>query len=349
MTQTKTEPKAKPKQGREPKYAKPHMIIPASDLAWALQQQPSVLKLWNQCWLADPYGSRWVQISTNLSDSAFRAARKVLSDAGLFVFKRETSINDARETVCWMGRNLHGARVKEFWQQEDATQKATAATNKATAATNEAIAATNEAIAATQKAGISPQTTQNQGLPEASVTSQEHLSNSSKEVLRCDENISRAWGASEFSGGEKQPSVRSEVKSSTQPNGQNPNLVGEDKCSAAAESDQKTEIKPGSLAAQILSRMQKWQLDWDSISPEQKHLRIVKRVVEEVFSHRRFPGSDRLERELTAILESLELPLVRLFRHSFLYLQKQRPGAPVIDLINQALSGTGKQIQGADL
>ena len=151
-----------------------------------------------------------------------------------------------------------------------------------------------------------------------------------------------------FRGGEKQPSVRSEVKSSTQPNGQNPNLVGEDKCSAA-ESDQKTEIKPGSLAAQILSRMQKWQLDWDSISPSEKHLRIVKRVVEEVFSHRRFPGSVRLERELTAILESLELPLVRLFRHSFLYLQKQRPGAPVIDLINQALSGTGKQIQGADL
>ncbi len=311
------------------------MIIPAEDLAWALQQKPSVLKLWNSCWLADPYGSRMMQLNHSLSKAQFYRCKKLLEEKGLFMFEVKKSRINRRETVCWQVQNLHGSRVSSFWRDLESHHGD--------------LESHHGDLESHHGDSIAPQTTQNQVLPEASVTSQEHLSNSSKEVLRCDENISRAWGASEFSGGEKQPSDLSEAKSPTQSSGQNPNLVGEDKCSAAAESDQKTEIKPGSLAAQILSRMQKWQLDWDSISPEQKHLRIVKRVVEEVFSHRRFKGSERLERELTAILESLELPLVRLFRHSFLYLQKQRPGAPVIDLINQALSGTGKQIQGADL
>ncbi len=325
MIAQKTKSKKQRRTISPPALTVPFLMIPTEDLHVVRSKGAGLLNYWLGCWEADPYGSRWVLTDNDTNNRQQRRYRKQLSELGLFLFELRGS--KGKQQVWTI--NLHGSRVKAFWQNQNLGRE--------------------KSDLGREKSEVTAETQSGQSIENSSITPQQHLNNVSKTGLRCcDENISRAWGASEFSGGEKQPSDLSEAKSPTQSSGQNPNLVGEDKCSAA-ESDQKTEIKPGSLAAQILSRMQKWQLDWDSISPEQKHLRIVKRVVEEVFSHRRFKGSERLERELTAILESLELPLVRLFRHSFLYLQKQRPGAPVIDLINQALSGTGKQIQGADL
>ncbi|MEH1873185.1 hypothetical protein [Nostoc sp.] len=29
-------------------------------MLWASQQKPSVTQLWQECWTADPYGSRWM-------------------------------------------------------------------------------------------------------------------------------------------------------------------------------------------------------------------------------------------------------------------------------------------------
>ncbi|MEH1785889.1 MAG: hypothetical protein V7L23_09985 [Nostoc sp.] len=105
---------------REPvKYNKPHCIIPVVDMTWVLNQAKSIQSLWNECWQSDPFGSRFVKLTTSLKDTAFRVARKVLSAAGLFEFKRDTCTEDTRKTAGWLVINLHGARrIKEFWNSE---------------------------------------------------------------------------------------------------------------------------------------------------------------------------------------------------------------------------------------
>lgn len=142
------------------------MKIPVDDLAWVREQKPTVLQLFLDCWSSDPYGSRWVQLSTKLKPSAFREAKKTLSNRGLFVFKRETSILDARSTVCWLVKNLHGSRVKEFWNP---------AKQEANPATHTANNATHRANNATHAAAISLQTQSEQGFQNASRSSQEHF------------------------------------------------------------------------------------------------------------------------------------------------------------------------------
>lgn len=102
------------------KYNKPHCIIPISDITWITQQVKAVQTLWNECWASDPFGSRWEKLSTNLTETAFRLARKILYAAGLFEFKRDTCIHDSRKTAGWLVINLHGARrIKDFWMNEE--------------------------------------------------------------------------------------------------------------------------------------------------------------------------------------------------------------------------------------
>ncbi|WP_256875288.1 hypothetical protein [Nostoc sp. C052] len=49
--------------------------------------KPSVTQLWQECWTADPYGSRWMLLTSALGYSTFISAKKILSDSGLFIFK----------------------------------------------------------------------------------------------------------------------------------------------------------------------------------------------------------------------------------------------------------------------
>ncbi len=93
--------------GNQGKYG----MIPVKDLDWVADQKPSVFRLFADCWSADPYGSRWVQLTTKLKRAAFMQAKKELAQQGLFVFKPEPSIQDGRSTVCWMVKNLHGSRT----------------------------------------------------------------------------------------------------------------------------------------------------------------------------------------------------------------------------------------------
>jgi len=168
------------------------MKIPVDDLAWVRNQKPpSVLQLFLDCWSSDPYGSRWVQLSTKLKKSAFTAAKKKLSDQGLFLFKPELSIRDGRSTVCWMVTKLHGSRVKEFWIGDSAADtestaadtESTAADTKSTAADTESTAADTKSTAADTKStaadSISPQTLTQQGLQKASRSPQDRLINTS--------------------------------------------------------------------------------------------------------------------------------------------------------------------------
>lgn len=98
------------------------MIIPVEDMLWASQQKPSVYKFWHQCWLADSSGQEWMPLTTTLSYSAFRQAKKLLFENGLFIFMPDKSIQDGRKTVCWMVKNLHGSEMKDFWEGVDAQE-----------------------------------------------------------------------------------------------------------------------------------------------------------------------------------------------------------------------------------
>ncbi|MBN3897343.1 MAG: hypothetical protein HWQ41_19305 [Nostoc sp. NOS(2021)] len=159
----------------QPKYNKPHCIIPEQDINWALSQAKSIQTLWKECWISDRYGSRFVKLATTLKESAFRLARKVLYAAGLFEFKRDTSINDSRKTESWSVINLHGARrIKEFWAES------IAATDSPIAATDSPIAATDSPIAAKNSRSICSETLENTGVSEPLSNS----SGSSQELLK---------------------------------------------------------------------------------------------------------------------------------------------------------------------
>ncbi|QFS51926.1 hypothetical protein [Nostoc sphaeroides] len=68
MTATITRPKLKKSAATKPQspYKRLHVIIPIEDMLWASQQRPSVTQLWQECWTADPYGSRWMPLSTGM-------------------------------------------------------------------------------------------------------------------------------------------------------------------------------------------------------------------------------------------------------------------------------------------
>ncbi|MEH1807792.1 hypothetical protein [Nostoc sp.] len=138
-------------------------------MTWVLNQAKSIQTLWNECWQSDPYGSRFVKLSTTLKESAFRLARRVLYAAGLFEFKRNTSIDDSRKTESWSIINLHGARrIKEFWNSESIS-----ATDTPTSVTDSATSAIDAPISATNSPDICSETIENTGVSEP-------LSNSSE-------------------------------------------------------------------------------------------------------------------------------------------------------------------------
>ncbi|MBD2512580.1 hypothetical protein H6G91_36170 [Nostoc muscorum FACHB-395] len=180
MTATITRPKPKKAAAAKAQspYKRLHVIIPIQDMLWASQQKPSVTQLWQECWTADPYGSRWMPLTSALGYSTFISAKKILSDSGLFIFKPDKSIQDGRETVKWMVKNLHGSRMKEFWEKANAEKR------ESNAEISEIDAAPEE-MGALYKASISGQIQSEQGLQETSRTVQEHLTNSTKEFVRC--------------------------------------------------------------------------------------------------------------------------------------------------------------------
>ncbi|MBD2505239.1 hypothetical protein [Anabaena azotica] len=187
MTATITRPitRKTTKEKQESPYKRLHVIIPIEDMLWASQQRPSVNQLWQECWTSDPYGSRWMPLSTNLGYSSFICAKKILSQSGLFIFKPDKSIQDGRETVGWMVRNLHGSRMKEFWDKATAETEEPNATKQQSSAEKLEMDAIPREIRCKHKASISDESQSEQGFCEPSRTAQKHLTNSSKEIVRC--------------------------------------------------------------------------------------------------------------------------------------------------------------------
>ncbi|WP_414573233.1 hypothetical protein [Nostoc sp. CCY 9925] len=187
MTATITRPKPKKAAARKPEspYKRLHVIIPIEDMLWASQQKPSVTQLWQECWTADPYGSRWMPLSNGMGYSTFISAKKILAESGLFIFKPDKSIEDGRETASWMVKNLHGSRMKEFWDKANAEKQEPCAEKRESNAGDSEIDAGSEEMGALNQASILGQSQLEQGFQETSRTTQEHLTISSKEIVRC--------------------------------------------------------------------------------------------------------------------------------------------------------------------
>ncbi|MBN3881456.1 MAG: hypothetical protein HWQ44_00310 [Nostoc sp. JL34] len=183
MTATITRPKPKKAAAskKESPYKRLHVIIPIQDMLWASQQKPSVTQLWQECWTADPYGSRWMPLTSALGYSTFISAKKILAESGLFIFKPDKSIEDGRETVRWTVKNLHGSRIKDFWEKGDSAKR------EPNAGDSE-IDAGSEEIRALNQASILGQSQSEQGFQKPSQTAQEQLTNSSKEFVSCISN-----------------------------------------------------------------------------------------------------------------------------------------------------------------
>ncbi|MDZ8138234.1 MAG: hypothetical protein RM049_23490 [Nostoc sp. DedQUE04] len=194
MIKTKTKPvvnKTTPRDQGSKARTLPHMTIPMADLDWALNQSPTVLRLFTECWKSDPYGSRWMPLTTTLRDRNLRGAKKILRDAGLFDFKTETRVLEGKQHYETMVINLHGSRTV-YWKQGDnfpaegGSDNANLGNdNTATGIDNTPIG-TEEAEGGNDSAGESLETIASLELQNLSGTFQEHLKNSSKEFLRCD-------------------------------------------------------------------------------------------------------------------------------------------------------------------
>ncbi|MCC5654749.1 hypothetical protein LC609_34265 [Nostoc sp. XA013] len=180
MTATITKPK--PKKAAATKVQSPykrlHVIIPIEDMLWASQQKPSVTQLWQECWTADPYGSRWMSLTSALGYSTFISAKKILAESGLFIFKPDKSIQDGRETASWMVKNLHGSRMKEFWEKANSEKRELNAGDSDKDAGSEEIGALNQASILGQSESV-------QAFQKPSRTTQEQFTNSFEEFVNC--------------------------------------------------------------------------------------------------------------------------------------------------------------------
>ncbi|MEH1777104.1 hypothetical protein [Nostoc sp.] len=194
MTKTKTKPAVdkftKRDQGSKARTLS-HMTIPTADLDWALNQSPTVLRLFTECWKSDPYGSRWMPLTSTLRDRNLRGAKKILRDAGLFDFKTENRVLEGKQHYETMVINLHGSRTV-YWKQGDnfATEGGNDSANLGNDNTAQGIDSapigTKEAEGGNDSAGVKLETITEQAFQNLSRTPQEHLKNSSKEFLRCD-------------------------------------------------------------------------------------------------------------------------------------------------------------------
>ncbi|QFS51631.1 hypothetical protein [Nostoc sphaeroides] len=116
-------------------------------------------------------------MTSALGYSTFISAKKILSDSGLFIFKPDKSIQDGRETASWMVKNLHGSRMKEFWEKANTEKRELNAGDSEKDAGSEEMGALNQA-------SILGQNQSEQGFQETSRTGQKLLTNSSKEIVR---------------------------------------------------------------------------------------------------------------------------------------------------------------------
>ena len=88
-------------------------MIPLEDRRLVRKHGMGLQDYWLDCWEADPYGSRYVLMpDADLKSTTQAKYRKQLEALGLFMFEIRKQGGDRKLWVL----NLHGSRVKNFWQ-----------------------------------------------------------------------------------------------------------------------------------------------------------------------------------------------------------------------------------------
>ncbi len=151
------------------KFNKSHVIIPTEDFIWLKDQSNPVKTLFAECWIADPYGSRWQVLNHSLKSSSFFKAKKILSEQGLFLFKTDRSVLNNREVVCWLVINLHGARRNDYWLKSADSDSADLESDSADLESDSADLESDS----TSVEAIASETQSQQGFQNPSETSQE--------------------------------------------------------------------------------------------------------------------------------------------------------------------------------
>ncbi len=249
------------------------MAIPIQDLEWAWQQQPCVMRLFMQCWACDPYGSRWMVLNHTLSEASFFRAKKVITERGLFIFKSERSFLNNRERAYWMVQNLHGARRPNFGinppnqnaqnniNSPDQKQEPDSQNDKPDSQKNESHYQNRESIES-EIADIA--SSQN-----ASITSHQRLTNSSKE-------ISEALGVDCFGDESDRDTAFEERVTSASPNKENvkaegtnptevqPDLVNQPNSDSKQVAQSADKEAPGALINESTNEVleQPYKFDW---------------------------------------------------------------------------------------
>ncbi|MGJ5676845.1 MAG: hypothetical protein ACR9NN_25120 [Nostochopsis sp.] len=166
------------------------MIIPPDDMTWAMNQKPSVNQFWQECWLSDPYGSRWMPLNTKLTGKTLKLAKAAIRKAGLFEFKTEMRMLEGKRYYETLVINLHGSRRYEFWSSGGVENYPTSDSPPEGDDRDPKQVSHNHSfgVVATLGGVIANPTNNNetqsqQDFQQASVTSQQLLSNSSKEIL----------------------------------------------------------------------------------------------------------------------------------------------------------------------
>jgi len=97
---------------------KPHCKASIEDIDWIRSQSPCVQQLWLDCIAAKQFGGAEHTLETNLSNNAFKKAKKALEEKGLFsfidIFERKDSTR--AKLSGHRVKNLHGYYNKAYWE-----------------------------------------------------------------------------------------------------------------------------------------------------------------------------------------------------------------------------------------
>jgi len=97
---------------------KPHCKVSIEDIDWIRNQPPCVQQLWLDCIAAEQFGGAEHTLETNLSHNAFKKAKKLLEEKGLFSFKEVFERKDSTRAKItgYRVKNLHGYYNKAYWE-----------------------------------------------------------------------------------------------------------------------------------------------------------------------------------------------------------------------------------------
>ncbi len=165
--------------------------IPLSDLNWAYNLKPTEWKLFIACWISDRFGSRFQVLGGfDWKSRSFHQARKKIESQGFFQFRKVLDYADNKSTAYWEVKNLKGCRVKQWPSSEEnpveGAEFFSADDGNFAAEDGENFPDTDAdfPVTDTKMSNMTAETTQQQGSQDASLSSHNPLTISSKEIVR---------------------------------------------------------------------------------------------------------------------------------------------------------------------